>query len=306
MYRFIWQTALIAALALPRHRGVAAESTAASDALLYEQPIAVAKTHGMLSKTHDGLYARLQSPQTLESLKQKAAHHLSEFGQEMQATQGARRCKVESVGSGHGVHSLCAELKSQISSSSPCIFYSYGISHDYSFDTAMADEWGCKGVALDPSVTYSSKLHPRVTFHNIAARTMDAKEDAQWDLVTTVPGLKKFLGHNRINVLKMDCEGCEYALAQDILLEDPEFLHSVDQLAIEIHVSQQWLKTEAQAHYLGMLYALTKDAGLRLVETVFGSCHPDHEAPGCHPVLQEAGFPCQKGMMCNNLLFDRV
>jgi hypothetical protein len=169
MYRFIWQTALIAALALPRHRGVAAESTAASDALLHEQPIAVAKTHGMLSKTHDGLYARLRSPQTLESLKQKAARHLSEFGQEMQATQGARRCKVESVGSGHGVHSLCAELKPQISSSSPCIFYSYGISHGYSFDTAMADQWGCKDVALDPSVTYSSKLLPKVTFHNMRA-----------------------------------------------------------------------------------------------------------------------------------------
>ena len=104
----------------------------------------------------------------------------------------------------------------------------------------------------------------------------------------------------------MDCEGCEYALAQDILLEDPDFLRTVDQLAIEIHVSRKWLKTEAHAHHLGMLYALAKDSGLRLVETVFGGCHPDDEAPGCHPVLQAAGFPCQSGMMYNNLLFARV
>ena len=161
-------------------------------------------------------------------------------------------------------------------------------------------------MALDPSVTHPSKLHRKVTFHNIAARTMDTTEDAQWDHVTTVPGLKKFLRHDRIDVLKMDCEGCEYALAQDILLEDPDFLRTVDQLAIEIHVSRKWLKTEAHAHHLGMLYALAKDSGLRLVETVFGGCHPDDEAPGCHPVLQAARFPCQSGMMCNNLLFAPV
>lgn len=52
-------------------------------------------------------------------------------------------------------------------------------------------------------------------------------------------GLKKFLRYDRIEVLKMDCAGCEYALAQDILLEDPNFLHSVDQLGIAIDVSQQ-------------------------------------------------------------------
>ena len=43
---------------------------------------------------------------------------------------------------------------------------------------------------------------------NIAARTTEAAEDAHWDLVTTVPGLKTCLRHNRINVLKMRlCDG---------------------------------------------------------------------------------------------------
>jgi hypothetical protein len=220
----------------------------------------------------------------------------------MLATQHSKRCKIFGMGVAYGEHSLCAELTPR----GPCLFYSYGIQQDYTFDTAMADDWGCKGVALDPSVTHPSKLHPKVRFHNIAARTMNATEDAQWDVVTTVPGLKKLLGHDRIDVLKMDCEGCEYALAQDILLEDPDFLRQVDQLAIEIHVCRKWLKTEAHAHHLGMLYALAKDSGLKLVETVFGGCHPDDEAPGCHPVLQEAGFPCQNGTMCNKLLFARI
>ena len=240
--------------------------------------------------------------QTVKDSKHNSLHHLAAFGKEMLDTQHARRCAIQSMGTGFGEHSLCSKLKPH----GPCLFYSYGIQQDYSFDTMMADDWGCKGVALDPSVTHPSKLHPKVTFHNIAARTMDAAEDAQWDLVTTVPGLKKFLGHERVNVLKMDCEGCEYALARDILREDPRFLHSIDQLAIEIHVSRKWLKSEEHAHHLGMLYALAKEAGLRVVETVFGSCHPDDEAPGCHPVLQHAGFPCEKEKMCINVLFARV
>ena len=291
--------AFIATLALASYTTVAASATAAAATGAGIHSV-VAETHGnnprQYNQQHVGGF------QTLETLKSRASHHLAEFGREMLATQHSKRCKIAGMGVAYGKHSLCAELKPR----GPCTFYSYGIQQDYTFDTAMADDWGCKGVALDPSVTHPSKLHQKVTFHNIAARTMDATEDAQWDLVTTVPGLKKFLGHDRIDVLKMDCEGCEYALAQDILLEDPGFLHAVDQLAIEIHVSRQWLKTEAHAHHLGMLYALTKDAGLRLAETVFGGCHPDHEAPGCHPVLQAAGFPCQSGKMCNNLLFARV
>ena len=291
---------LFSALALASH--VAAISIASSSAIGASTANSALATSRQLQQHQHRSSAELHS--SLEGLKKKASEHLAEFAREMLATQHTRRCKIFDMGIGYGGHSLCADLKPR--DPHKCIFYSYGIQHDYSFDTMMADEWGCKGVALDPSVTHPSKLHPKVTFHNIAARTMDAAEDAQWDLVTTVPGLKKFLGHERINVLKMDCEGCEYALAQDILREDPTFLHSVDQLAIEIHVSQKWLKSEAHAHHLGMLYALTKEAGLRLAETVFGGCHPNDEAPGCHPVLQEAGFPCQSGMMCTNLLFARV
>lgn len=31
----------------------------------------------------------------------------------------------------------------------------------------------------------------------------------------------KWVGWDHLDVLKMDCEGCEYALARDILKEDP-------------------------------------------------------------------------------------
>jgi len=234
--------------------------------------------------------------------KQILLEHLAELGKEMLLTRNESKCKTKVMGSGWGGHTLCDSGHPDI----PCVFYSYGTSRDFSFDTAMADEWGCKGVALDPSVSHASKLHPNVTFHVIAARTADRNADKKWHHVTTVPGLKRFLRHKHITVLKMDCEGCEYALAEDILLEDPDFFHAVDQFAIELHVSQKWLKTDNQALLLGQLYKLVKEAGLSVADTHFGGCNPSDEAAGCLPLLQNVGFPCQSGMMCVDVLFARL
>ena len=80
-----------------------------------------------------------------------------------------------------------------------------------------------------------------VTFHNIAASTIKANIDAkksneEW-WTTTVPALKRFLQLDRIPILKMDCEGCEYAIARDVLLEEPLFFHSVDQFTFEAHLN---------------------------------------------------------------------
>ena len=234
--------------------------------------------------------------------KRTHVQNLADLGADMFATNATKMCHLKTMGAGWGAHALCDSLRPR----SDCTFYSYGISSDYSFDAAVADEWGCQGVALDPSVEHKSKLHPNVTFHMFAARSLDKEADHAWNHVTTVPGLKKFLGHDKIDILKMDCEGCEYALAEDILREDPTFLRQVDQLAIELHVSQKWLKTDHHALQLGMLYGLAKDAGLNVVDTHFGGCNPVDEAVGCLPLLLDVGFPCDKGMMCVDVLFARV
>jgi len=45
------------------------------------------------------------------------------------------------------------------------------------------------------------------------------------------------LGHTYIDYLKIDCEGCEWALFEALEKHDPTFLSSVGQLAIEIHMN---------------------------------------------------------------------
>ena len=42
----------------------------------------------------------------------------------------------------------------------PCNFFSFGINDDPSFDVTLAEQWGCRGFAADPTVDHPSKLHP--------------------------------------------------------------------------------------------------------------------------------------------------
>lgn len=210
------------------------------------------------------------------------------------------RCTVKQFGAGWGEHALCDHPPR-----APCVFHSYGVSADYSFDAQVANEWGCSGVASDPSIDHPSHIHPRVTFHNFAARTLDAAADAGWQHVVTMPGLRRFLRHRRLSVLKVDCEGCEYAIAEDVLREDPRFFRHVDQVAIEIHLAQKWAATDKHVHNLGRLYGLATAAGLRVVHATVTGCAPTDEATGCHPAFVAAGFACGAGEMCQNVLLAR-
>ena len=160
-------------------------------------------------------------------------------------------------------------------------------------------------MAADPSVDHPSHIHPRVTFHNFAARTLDAEADAVWQHVVTMPGLRRVLGHRRLSVLKVDCEGCEYAIAEDVLREDPTFFRHIDQLAIEIHLARKWAVTKEHVDNLGRLYGLATAAGLQVVHAVVGGCNPNDEATGCNPAFLAAGFACGDREMCQNVLFAR-
>jgi len=96
----------------------------------------------------------------------------------------------------------------------PCVYYSFGISDDYSFDEDITKIMGCTGIALDPTVDYPEFLLPGVRFLKVGAKIMGPPApnylhpDAptNWP-VTTITELMKKYGHNSLAVLKMDCEG---------------------------------------------------------------------------------------------------
>merc|ERR1711923_316962 len=109
---------------------------------------------------------------------------------------------------------------------------------------------------------------------------MEFKQGETW-WIASVPALKKSLGIEHLNVLKMDCEGCEYALARDIVRDDPTFFDHVDQFAVEIHYAREWLNDDETFYYLGLLFKLLSDAGFRCHHVQKLSCSPEHEKTGC-------------------------
>jgi hypothetical protein len=191
-------------------------------------------------------------------------------------------------------HKICGPIPKQ-----PCTFISFGINDDPSFDREMADHWGCRGFAGDPTVRHPSKLHEKVTFHNIGASMLQDNEERLIDKggatewwTTSMPKLRYFLGLEHIDLLKIDCEGCEMALARDIIREDPYYLTHVDQISIETHVSKTWMTTREHVYYFGLMFPLLEEAGFEMEwSSVFG-CSKRHEVQGCMPELAQYGWPC--------------
>lgn len=139
------------------------------------------------------------------------------------------------------------------------VIYSFGIGHDLSFDLAVVARFGSVVHAFDPtpdSIRWiaEQRLPERVVFHPVGVADRDgqarfrppdnpahvshamigegmAQHETVEFPVRTLPGLMKDLGHARLDLLKMDIEGAEYAVL-DALCRDRL---SVDQIVVEFH-----------------------------------------------------------------------
>ena len=260
------------------------------------------------------------NPQEQTQAMANVMPYIIDFVKELNATKqdqwwDLKRCTDINFGKRGGDHHLC-DLPPP--SSSNCVFLSFGINQDFSFDTDLADKWNCRGFAADPTVVHPSQLHPKVTFHNIAASTIKDNYNNHGQITqqewwtTSVPSLKRFLKLPWISVLKMDCESCEYSLARDILLEEPMFFHSVDQFTFEAHLNTLWLKDEEQFYYYAVLFKLLHDAGLVLAGSSIGGCGWDSETGEVMDAMREIGYPgpgeekLYSRRSCHGYLFARI
>lgn len=250
------------------------------------------------------------------------------------------------------------------STAAPCVFYSFGIDYDYSFDSYLAasPEWHCDGFLFDPSVNHRSVMTStatggavnntgrhltqsgRLLFSSMGANllpsdmlslaTMTDSSPASAGRVSTRRGvlnnlskeqttaeiaanirrwvfispaqLPMLYNHQHIAVLKLDCEGCEYALARDMAIHNPSFLARVDQFVVEVHLAKHWASTDEHIHYWGLLLHVLREAQFTLVHAAMGGCHKDHEATGCPEGLVSIGYPCRQFLMCHNYVFAKV
>jgi FkbM family methyltransferase len=122
------------------------------------------------------------------------------------------------------------------------VVYSGGVGEDISFEHALVQRFGCKVVLCDPSPTGIKTMAlpqnqvPQIQFLpvGLAARSGTIKMappepgEISWSAQTDGSATKEFpctdlaslmerQGHKHIDLLKLDIEGCEYEVIDDIL-----------------------------------------------------------------------------------------
>lgn len=147
------------------------------------------------------------------------------------------------------------------------IVYSFGVGQDISFDLAVIQQFGCSVQAFDPTPVCQSWVREQTfpeqfRFHPTGLASTDgsielfeprapgaasfSKEAMTADarsVEVPVKRLSTILGelrHERLDVLKMDIEGCEYEVIDDLIATDlrpkqvlVEFHHRIHRRGLE-------------------------------------------------------------------------
>jgi len=114
-----------------------------------------------------------------------------------------------------------------------CIVYSIGGSNEWSFEEAMYNETGCETHTFDYTLQQVVGKPSFVNFHAIGLGDFNKSNNP--DNLKTLPEIIESLGHQSrtIDVLKVDCEGCEFAALTPLFRSKTEL--NVRQILIEIH-----------------------------------------------------------------------
>lgn len=163
------------------------------------------------------------------------------------------RCARERLGSDYGGWVVYPRGISRDS-----VVYSIGTGEDISFDVAMIERFGVVVQAFDPTpkaIGWLAQHEPTTgfVFHPLGVASYDGQarfvltqaEHVSYHLSTAeergadtleapvnrLPTIMRTLGHDRVDVLKMDIEGAEYAVIDDLC----ESHIRVGQLLVEFH-----------------------------------------------------------------------
>lgn len=187
---------------------------------------------------------------------------------------------------------------------SQSVVYTVGVGSDISFDLALISRFGCAVHAFDPTPMAQTwiaqqAVPDRFHFHPLGLADRDAVVgfaaplQEGWDSFSLPPAdsseeltpcpvrrlgsLMAQLGHDYIDVLKMDIEGFEYAVIEDVIAGSVRPV----QWLIEFHHTMMHFTPDQTRHAVGLL----KRAGYRL----FAVSNVGHEYAFVHEDALPAG-----------------
>lgn len=189
-------------------------------------------------------------------------------------------------------------------SSSRCLIYSVGLFDNWNFESTAAELFGCDVHAFDPTMDKPSGtvLAPGVTFHQWGLQAdgtnMSATHGADYrpidpERLLTLPEIMYRLGHGgrKIDLLVMDCEGCEWGVLRQVMCSSNSQL--INQLSVEFHF-QKSLGLHDESHVRAAAEAVQclerEGWGITAIE-VSSAGRPDwHYTRGMAGVVHGAGF----------------
>lgn len=190
-----------------------------------------------------------------------------------------------------------------------CVALSIGIGNDWSYENVLLKH-GCEVHAFDPTKALQKKHEqeaarirerfPLLHFHLIGLGSSlslnsaynqhhttgsDLAQVIQLDdmMTTYVPG-------RRVNVLKIDCEGCEYEAFDYVVSRAPWLLCNISQVNIELHYSHRYHKLRDASQLTRLLTHLFDDHGFRIFKAG-SNVGWKEEARTVHPELLRWGWP---------------
>ena len=181
-------------------------------------------------------------------------------------------CPLMRLGSDYGGYCLDASMIDR-----SAVVYSLGIGEDISFDLSLIARFGVNVEAFDPTPKVrqwlaAQSLPPQFHFHETGIAGHDGEETfylpprKDWISHSMVEGRQNgrqwvrfpvmrlstamhLQGHSRVDVLKMDIEGAEYAVIEEIVREKIP----VTQLLVEFHHRLSSVGTDKTRRALGQL-----------------------------------------------------
>jgi FkbM family methyltransferase len=173
-----------------------------------------------------------------------------------------------------------------------CTVYDFGIANEWAFSDSMATQHGCEVHSFDPSDGHLEEHHAHhqtnVSFHplGLSGGEEDSLSSAWHDTsghgygaaigpLRRLDHIMATLGHSAVDVLKIDCEGCEWEALAGVARAAPEALSCVHVLLIELHFAKRFAGSNSSLIHAAETYQHLRSNGWKTWFAVQRGWGPD-------------------------------